>query len=161
MTNFPDPKFYIFIGTKFKTQSKIKRSNLRGTPLKYFSTKTFVRTNLWAVNVKAKEWNYKSFSERVLYARNKLLNGARPAVVGGTPITEELAAVSILFMSSTFCQLCSRNSCFCELRFFVLDVTAFTELSANLGREVTTTLFSRPILGFIFRFLGLLQKMWN
>ncbi|XP_028035901.1 inactive ubiquitin carboxyl-terminal hydrolase MINDY-4B isoform X2 [Bombyx mandarina] len=32
------------------------------------------------------------FEERVLYARNKLLNGAKPAVVGGTPITEELAS---------------------------------------------------------------------
>ncbi|XP_038208490.1 inactive ubiquitin carboxyl-terminal hydrolase MINDY-4B [Zerene cesonia] len=30
-------------------------------------------------------------TERVMYARNRILVGARPAVVGGTPITEELA----------------------------------------------------------------------
>ncbi|XP_045503826.1 inactive ubiquitin carboxyl-terminal hydrolase MINDY-4B [Colias croceus] len=29
--------------------------------------------------------------ERVMYARNRIMVGARPAVVGGTPITEELA----------------------------------------------------------------------
>lgn len=32
-----------------------------------------------------------TFEERVLYPRNKLLSGAKPAVVGGTSITEELA----------------------------------------------------------------------
>lgn len=45
-----------------------------------------------------------AFEERVLYARNKLLNGARPAVVGGTPITEELAAeLRVTCFSSTSC----------------------------------------------------------
>ncbi|CAH1643121.1 unnamed protein product [Spodoptera littoralis] len=44
------------------------------------------------------------FEERVLYARNKLLNGARPAVVGGKPITEELAAeLRVTCFSSTSC----------------------------------------------------------
>ncbi|CAD0195173.1 unnamed protein product [Chrysodeixis includens] len=44
------------------------------------------------------------FEERVLYARNKLLNGARPAVVGGTPITEELAAeLRVTCFSSASC----------------------------------------------------------
>ncbi|XP_026726548.1 inactive ubiquitin carboxyl-terminal hydrolase MINDY-4B isoform X2 [Trichoplusia ni] len=46
----------------------------------------------------------RDFEERVLYARNKLLNGARPAVVGGTPITEELAAeLRVTCFSSTSC----------------------------------------------------------
>ncbi|PZC73608.1 hypothetical protein B5X24_HaOG209053 [Helicoverpa armigera] len=44
------------------------------------------------------------FEERVLYARNKLLNGARPAVVGGTPITEELATeLRVTCFSSASC----------------------------------------------------------
>ncbi|CAB3221156.1 unnamed protein product [Arctia plantaginis] len=44
------------------------------------------------------------YEERVLYARNKLLNGAKPAVVGGKPISEELASdLRITCFSSASC----------------------------------------------------------
>ncbi|CAK1541353.1 unnamed protein product [Leptosia nina] len=61
---------------------------------------TLTMNNLWKVvaqNVSDTEFNkladnvLKKSTERVLYARNRVLVGSKPAVVGGTPITEELA----------------------------------------------------------------------
>lgn len=67
-----------------------------------------------------------------MYARNRQ-PGAKPAVVGGKPITEELAAVSfkpILKLSRLYTFCIYYKTYFI---FFVINVYTYTELSETLS----------------------------